>query len=198
LRERAARVARSTSGLTLVATSGPDHSRIPGMTAAEVLKLPVGPKISTEWQSSAASSRRPSPGRPGVRPRITRPGVGPATVSRRSSRPFAHTEPRPLCSRPGRWPAAPPGRCRTTAAVPLAVPPTTVAVEAYMPTGPGSAPWAWAGQAIAGSPRWWGRLHSTAATSATPRSSQVWPNTSPASCPEAQASSPTVPVTSSP
>ena len=36
-RARWAIVARSRSGLTLVATSGPDHSNTPGMTRAEVL-----------------------------------------------------------------------------------------------------------------------------------------------------------------
>jgi hypothetical protein len=36
-RARWARVARSRSGLTEVATSGPDHSRTAGMTRAEVL-----------------------------------------------------------------------------------------------------------------------------------------------------------------
>jgi hypothetical protein len=36
-RARWARVARSRSGFTEVATRGPDHSRTPGMTRAEVL-----------------------------------------------------------------------------------------------------------------------------------------------------------------
>ena len=49
---------------------------------------------------------------------------------------------------PGRWPAARPGRCRRTAAVPPERPPTTPAKEAYMPAGPGSGPahLGWPGQ----------------------------------------------------
>jgi hypothetical protein len=85
-----------------------------------------------------------------------------------------------------------------TVAVPPAAPPTTVADEAYMPTGPGSAPWTRAGQASCGSFQWWGSCHSTLAMSLMPRSSQVWPTTSPASCPVVQASSAAVPVPSSP
>jgi hypothetical protein len=193
-------VARSTSGFTEVATRGPDHSRIAGMTQADVLKLAVGPKTRTEWQSSAASSRL-MPGRPGVRPRMTRPGLGPATVSSRSSRPRAHSAPcwpARVCSRPGRWPGARPGRCRATAVVPPAALPTTVVAVAYMPTGPGSAAWVWVGQARAGSFQWCGSCHKMLATSAGARWSQVWPNTRPASCPVDQTSSPAVPVPSSP
>ncbi len=138
LRARCAIVARSTSGLTLVASRGPCQSRMPGTRRPVVLKLPVGPKTSTEWQSSLASSRPPlaRPASRLVRPTITRPGVGRRTNSRRSSRPPAHTDPlrcRRVCSRPGRCPGARPGRycvaSRTTNVMAPAIPPTSSAAE---------------------------------------------------------------------
>ena len=98
-RARWARVARSRSGFTDVASKGPDHSRTAGMTRPVVFQLPVGPNTSTEWQSSAASSR---PKVPGVRPRTTRPDSGSWTVSSRSSRPPAHTA--PACLADLGWP----------------------------------------------------------------------------------------------
>ncbi len=207
LRARCAIVARSTSSLTEVASSGPCQSKIPGTSSPEVLKLPVGPNTSTEWQSSEASSRppRPRPARRLVRPTITRPGVGRRTNSRRSSRPPAHTEPcrwRRVCSRPGRWPGARPGRywvtARTVAAVPPATPPTTVPAEPYRPTGPGSALRTSAGQARAGSLSVWGRCHMIEATSAGDRCIQVCPNARPASWPEAHTSAPAAPVVARP
>ena len=187
-RARWARVARSRSGFTEVARSGPDHSRTAGMTRPVVFELPVGPNTSTEWQSSAASNR---PKRPGVRPKMTRPGSGSPTVSSRSSRPPAQAA---AClagrSWPGRCPAARPGRCRMTAAVPPDRPPTTPVKAAYMPAGPGSGPRTSAGQARAGSLQCWGSCHRTWATSAGDTSSQVCPNASPAACPVAHTSAP--------
>jgi hypothetical protein len=83
-------------------------------------------------------------------------------------------------------------------AVAPAAPPTTVAVVAYMPAGPGSAAWVWVGQASWGSFQWWGSCQRTWAMSVGLRSSQVWPKARPASWPVVQASSPAVPVPSSP
>ena len=171
-RARCARVARSRSGLTLVARRGPDHSSTPGTTRPEVFQLPVGPNTSTEWQSSAANNR---PNRPGVRPRITRPGSAWWTVSSRSSRLPAQTAPACLAGRgwPGRWPAAWPGRCRRTAAVPLVRPPTRPVKAVYMPAGPGSGPRTSAGHARAGLLQWCGSCQRTLATSAGVTCSQV-------------------------
>jgi hypothetical protein len=64
-----------TSGLTEVASTGPVHSRMAGMTTPAVLKLRGGPKTRTEWQSSAASSR---PNASLVRRQRRRPGRPPA------------------------------------------------------------------------------------------------------------------------
>jgi hypothetical protein len=187
-RARWARVARSRSGLTEVARSGPDHSSTAGMTRPVVFQLPVGPNTSTEWQSSAASNR---PKRPGVRPRMTRPGWGSPTVSSRSSRPPAHVA---AClaerSWPGRCPAARPGRWLMTAAVPPDRPTTTPAKVVYMPAGPGSGPRTSAGQARAGSLQCWGRCQRMWATSAGETSSQVCPKARPAACPVAHTRAP--------
>ena len=75
-----------TSGLTEVARTGPVHSRMAGMTTPAVLKLPGGPKTSTERQSSAARS---CPNALLVRPRITRPVWGLRICRGRSSRGLA-------------------------------------------------------------------------------------------------------------
>jgi hypothetical protein len=147
----------------------------------------VGPNTSTEWQSSAANNR---PSRPGVRPKITRPGSGSPTVNSRSSRPPAQAA---ACLAelgcPGRWPVRL-GRCRRTAAVPPERPPTTPAKEAYMPTGPGSGPRTSAGQATAGSLQCCGRCQRTWATSPGESSNQVWPKARPAAWPVADTSAP--------
>ena len=123
---------------------------------------------------------------------MTRPGSGSPTVSSRSSRPLAQTAPACLAGRrcPGRWPAARPGRCRRTAAVPPEMPPTTPVKVAYMPAGPGSGPRTSAGQARAGSLQCWGRCQRMWATSAGETSSQVWPKARPAACPVAHTSAP--------
>jgi len=130
--------------------------------------------------------------RPAVRPRMTRPGSGSPTVSSRSSRPLAQTAPACLAGRawPGRCPAARPGRCRNTAAVPPDRPPTRPVKVAYMPAGPGNGPRTSAGQARAGSLQCCGRLQRTWATSPGDSSSQVWPKASPAACPVAHTSAP--------
>jgi hypothetical protein len=189
-RSRWARVALMTSGLTEVARTGPVHSRMAGMTTPAVLKLPGGPNTRTEWQSSAASSR---PKAPPARPRITRPGCGWRTRSGRSSRGVAQVAD-PAAGRLTRAPGAlgspRPARCHSLIAPPAtpAVPAAVAAKLAYIPAGPGSACWAAAGQAKAGSSRWWRSCTSTRATSAGSSSSQVCPKARPASWPLAHTS----------
>jgi hypothetical protein len=152
-RSRWARVAFMTSGLTEVASTGPAHSRMAGMTTPAVLKLPGGPKTRTEWQSSAASSR---PNAPPVRPRTTRPGWGWRIRSARSSRGVAQVAD-PAAGRLTRAPGAlglPSPACCHSRMTPPAAPtaPVVVATKlAYIPAGPGSACWAVVGQANAGS-----------------------------------------------
>src|SRR5215211_1247182 len=138
--------------------------------------------------------------RPGVRPRMTRPASGPRTVKSRSSRPLAQTAPACLAGLgwPGRWPAARPGRCRRTAAVPPAKPPTRPVKVAYMPAGPGSGSRTSADPALAWSLQCCGRLQRTWATSAGDSSSQVCPKARPAACPVAHTSAPAPAVAPTP
>ena len=138
-RARWAMVARSRSGFTEVATSGPGPFEDGGDDQGRGLVAAGG---AEDQHRVAVLGRQQPPSRPGVRPRMTRPGSGSWTVSSRSSRPLAQTAPACLAGRgwPGRWPAARPGRCRRTAAVPPERPPTRPVKVAYMPAGPGSGP----------------------------------------------------------
>jgi hypothetical protein len=63
-------VSRRRSVLTLVASTGPSHSRIAGIARPVVLPACVGPMTSVEWSGSQQTSFRPR------RPSVTRRGAG--------------------------------------------------------------------------------------------------------------------------
>ena len=56
---RQPRVSATRSSLTLVASTGPCHSRMAGTAKPVVLFVWVGPMTHTEWRDSVATSRRP-------------------------------------------------------------------------------------------------------------------------------------------
>jgi hypothetical protein len=171
-----------------VATSGPDHSSTAGITSPCVFQEPGGPKHSTEWHCSTASSTFPmSRSRQrSRRPRMIRPALGPVTSRRRSCHMLAHLAPLAFrcCLARGR-------QARTSRPRPRTGPHTTRTRAAYMPTGPGSMPRTARGHAWAGSSRWPGRFHSTPAISSAGIERKWWaPNSTAATWPTVHTSRP--------
>src|SRR6266540_2851282 len=119
-------------------------------------------------------------------PRMIRPGLGPRTSRRRSCHRLAHLAPLALRSRHAL------GRSqRTSRPRPRTGPHTTRTRAAYMPTGPGSMPRTFRGQACAGSSRWPGRFHRTPAISSAGIGRGWWaPNSTAATWPTVQTSRP--------
>src|SRR6266540_2516887 len=159
-----------------------------GITSACVLYEPGGPNARTEWHCSTASSTLASSRsrQRSRRPRMIRPGLGPATSRRRSCHRLAHLAPLALRSR-----LALGRRARTSRPPARTGPHTTRTRAAYMPTGPGSMPRTVGGHACAGSLSVPGRCHRTPASSSAGRGRKWWaPKRTAATWPTAHTSSP--------
>ena len=83
--ERQPIVSAIKSDLTLVATTGPGHSRIAGIARPVVFPVWVGPSTRRLWRDSTATSRRKA-----MVPTTSRPCLDPRTCSPRSCRAVAH------------------------------------------------------------------------------------------------------------